>query len=95
MCLPYGRIVAPKGKTMTTSDLPYPLWQMPLLQVVMEMKPNSLIKKIKIAETAVAQRLRELENKPCGKEERMALHNAVSTLRDLKSVLTQSDNLEG
>ena len=51
---------------MTTSDLPYPLWQMPLLQVVMEMKPNSLIEKIKIAETAVAQRLRELENKPCG-----------------------------
>ena len=56
------------------------------------MKPNSLIKKIKIAETAVAQRLRELENKPCGKEERVALHNAVSILRDLKSVLTQSDN---
>jgi hypothetical protein len=80
---------------MSVGDLPYPRWQQPLLQVVMEMKPDSLMEKIKISETAISERLRELESNPSCKEERVALHNAVQTLRALKSVLIQSDNLEG
>jgi hypothetical protein len=84
-----------KGNTMTASDLPYPQWQKPLLHVMMEMKPVSLMEKVKIAETAISQRLRELENNPGWKEERVALYNAVSTLRVLKSVLIQSHSWEG
>jgi hypothetical protein len=86
--------VRQKGKTMTTGDLPYPLWQIPLMQVVMEMKPKNLIEKIKIAETAIAGRLAELGSQPCCKQERVALHDAASTLRVLKTVLTQPDDFE-
>jgi len=84
-----------KGNTMSSSYLPYPRWQKPLLRVVMEMKPDSLTGKIKIAETAISQRLRELESNPGHKEERVALYNAVSTLRVLKNVLIQSHSWEG
>jgi len=79
---------------MNASDLPYPQWQKPLLQVVMEMKPVGLMEKIKIAEIAISQRLRELESNPGYKEERVALYNAVSTLRVLKSVLVQPHGWE-
>jgi len=65
------------------------------LQVVVEMKPDGLMEKIKIAETAISQRLRQLESNPGSKEERVALYNAVSTLRVLKSVLVQSHSWEG
>jgi len=80
---------------MSLGDLPYPRWQEPLLRVVMEMKSDSLIEKIKISETAISQRLEELESNPGCKEERVALHNAVQTLRALKRVLIQCDNAEG
>jgi len=83
-----------KGNRMNASDLPYPQWQKPLLQVVMEMKPVGLMEKIKIAEIAISQRLRELESNPGYKEERVALYNAVSTLRVLKSVLVQPHGWE-
>ena len=46
---------------MSTTQLRFPQRQKPLLQAVMETKPDSLMEKIKIAETAIAQRLRELE----------------------------------
>lgn len=76
---------------MSATQLRYPQWQGPLLQAVMETKPDSLLEKIQIAETATSQRLRELDNNPASKEERVALSDAVSTLRVLKSVLIQSD----
>jgi hypothetical protein len=79
---------------MSASDLLYPQWQKPLLLAVMETKPDSLMEKIQIAEKAISQRLRELESNPGCKEESVALHNAVSTLRILKSVLIPADSLE-
>lgn len=83
-----------EGKAMSTTLLQYPTWQKPLLQAVLEIKPDSLVEKVQIAERAISQRLKELEDNPGSKEERLALHKAVSTLRDLKSVLIQSDSLE-
>ena len=79
---------------MGATQLRYPQWQEPLLQAVMETKPDSLLEKIQIAETAISQRLRELEGNPGSKEERVALRDAVSTLRVLKRVLIQSDGPE-
>jgi hypothetical protein len=84
-----------KVAVMSTTHLRYPQWQEALLQVVVEMKPDGLMEKIKIAETAISQRLRQLESNPGSKEERVALYNAVSTLRVLKSVLVQSHSWEG
>jgi hypothetical protein len=84
-----------KVAVMSTTHLPYPQWQEAFWQVVMEMKPDGLMEKIKIAETAISQRLRELEINPAYKEERIALYNAVSTLRVLKSVLIQPHGWEG
>ena len=79
---------------MGATQLRYPQWQEPLLQAVMETKPDSLMEKIQIAESAISQRLRELDSNPSSKEEWVALSDAVSTLRVLKSVLIQSDGPE-
>jgi hypothetical protein len=79
---------------MGVTQLRYPQWQEPLLRAVMETKPDSLMEKIQIAETAISQRLRELDSNPSSKEEWVALSDAVSTLRVLKSVLIQSDGPE-
>lgn len=79
---------------MSATQLRYPLWQEPLLQAVMETKPDSLMEKIQIAEEAISQRLGELQDNSGSKEETAALHDAVSTLRVLKSTLIQSDGPE-
>ena len=88
-CLPYGRVLHQKGNTMTATGLQYPQWQKPLLRAVLEIKPDTLIDKIKISETAISQRLAELENNVCCKEERLALQDAVSILQKLKSALNR------
>jgi hypothetical protein len=72
-----------KGKTMSATKLRYPQWQGSVLQVVMETRPGSLMRKIQSAENAISQRLRKLEGNPESKEERVALRDAVSTLQVL------------
>jgi hypothetical protein len=72
---------------MSATQLRYPQWQEPLLRAVMETKPDSLVEKIQIAEEAISQRLRELEGNSILEQERVALQDAVSTLRVLRSVL--------
>ena len=74
-------------------QLRYPEWQGPFLQAVMETS-DGLKEKIQIAEKAISRRLGELEGTPGHKEERVALRDAVSTLRTLKKVLIQSDAFE-
>jgi hypothetical protein len=91
---PMAGFLRQKVAVMSITRLPYSQWREALLQVGMEMKSDSLTEKIKIAETAISQRLRELESNPGCKEERVALYNAVSTLRVLKSVLIQSHTWE-
>jgi len=75
---------------MSTAPMQYPLWQQPLLQAVMEIKPDSLVEKIKAAETAIFERLREsvgmLDN-----EEVVGLLGAISTLQSLRRLLPESD----
>jgi hypothetical protein len=72
---------------MSATHLRYPQWQQPLLRAVMETKLDSLVEKIQIAEGAISQRLRELEGNSVLEQERVALQDAVSTLRVLRSVL--------
>ena len=79
---------------MSASYLPYPQWLKPLLNAVMEMKPEILILKLKVAETAISDRLRDVENRPGWKNERLALYDAVARLTDLKKVLLESTSLE-
>jgi hypothetical protein len=66
-------LVRQKGKTIGATQLRYPRWQEPLLRAVMETKPDSLMEKIQIADTAISQRLRELESNQRSKEERATL----------------------
>jgi hypothetical protein len=79
---------------MDTPRFLYPQWQKPLLRAVMETKPDSLLGKIQITERAISNRLTELEGTPGSKEERLALHDAVSTLRVLTGVLIQPERPE-
>jgi len=61
----------------------------------MEMRPGSLMDKLKIAEVAVSNRLKELEAAPGRKEERAALYEVIMRVRDLQKVLAESRGLEG
>ena len=80
---------------MSVGDLPYPQWQKPVLQAVMEMKPDNILEGIEIAETAIDQRLRELAIEPeCtskSQKEQVALLDAASKLGVLKSVLIDTN----
>jgi len=60
----------------------------------MEMKPEILMLKLMMAETAISDRLRDLEGRPGWKDERLALYDAVARLRDLKKVLLESSSVE-
>lgn len=68
---------------MSTTLMQYPQWQKPLLQAVMEMKSDRLAENIKIAETAIFERLGE-STRPPDNDEVIALLCAISTLQSLK-----------
>jgi len=70
---------------MNDSEVKYPQWQLPLQQAILEVDRNRLPDKIQKAETAVHERVRALEQRASGHEERLALSDAMSTLKALKS----------
>jgi len=71
-------------KTMPDSELPYPKWQTPCVDAVMEFDTSKLLERINIAETAIAERLKELDASPDGAHERRAIDDAIKTLRNIK-----------
>ena len=61
----------------------YPSWQAPYRAAILETNPNVLKQKIAAAEQAAKLRLKELENSADRREERIALTDALTTLRIL------------
>jgi hypothetical protein len=82
--LPIG-LVGPRRKhhERHTIVLKYPSWQEPYRAAVTEINPELLKQKIAAAEQAVKLRLKELENSADGREERIALTDALTKLRIL------------
>jgi hypothetical protein len=62
-------------------NMEYPEWQQPLLEAVTEIDRHELIEKIRIAELAIRQRLKESHS--LSKAEVRALHDGLSTLATL------------
>lgn len=67
-----------------TVELPYPKWQRPCADAVMELDVSKLLDRVTAAEAAIFLRLQELKTAPDGAEERSALADAMKTLRALK-----------
>jgi hypothetical protein len=75
---------------MSTVAMRYPQWQKPLLQAVMEMNLAGLVGKIRSAEIAIFERLRESDRGP-DSEEVANLLSAISTLQSMRRVLPETD----
>ena len=68
---------------MSEIVLKYPTWQEPYRAAVIEINPRFLKQKIEAAEQAAKLRLQELENSADGREERIALTDALTALKIL------------
>ena len=66
---------------MHESKLRYPKWQNPCVDAVMELDPSKLLERVTVAETAIYERLRELQTSSDRAEERLAINDAMKTLR--------------
>jgi hypothetical protein len=69
---------------MSESELKYPSWQRPLQEANLEFDREMLAEKIKEVETLMLKRLQEMSSDPDHHDERQALANATTILRELK-----------
>ena len=69
---------------MNDSELKYPQRQVAYREAILEVDHNRFVVKIQKAETIVRERLKMLEERTNGQEERQALSDAISTLTILK-----------
>jgi hypothetical protein len=67
------------------SNLKFPQWQGAYQEALLELNPTSLERKITNAEAAIFKRLQELSDNKDHHEERLALDDAISGLRVLKT----------
>ena len=69
---------------MSERELKYPSWQRPLQEAILEFDRETLAEKIQEVETLMFERLEELSSDPDHRDERQALADATSILRELK-----------
>jgi hypothetical protein len=69
---------------MSDGELPYPKWQIPCVDAVMEFDIGRLPERMSAAETSIQARLLELETSPDGAHERLAINDAMKTLQSIK-----------
>jgi hypothetical protein len=69
---------------MTEQELPFPDWQVLLVDAIREFDEGKLAEKIYKAREVVAERLQQLEQGKEHSQERTALYDALSTLRILQ-----------
>jgi hypothetical protein len=67
-----------------TFELPYPEWQSPLLEVILEFDPEKLAEKARKVTGLILERLLELQQSNCGHEERAAILDGLSILKTIK-----------
>jgi len=68
---------------LSPSDMKYPEWQQPLLEVLVEFDPVKLPEKIARAEAAIKARLLQLARMIGHQEELQAIEDGLSSLRIL------------
>jgi len=66
------------------AELPYPKWQGPLKEVVLEFDREKLLEKALEAENLILERLRQLEESSNSHRERRAVGDGLSLLRMIK-----------
>jgi hypothetical protein len=67
-----------------TMELPYPEWQGPLQEVILEFDREKLSKKALKAEALILDRLRALQQSNNGHQERDAINHGLSLLRTIR-----------
>ena len=67
-----------------TEDLKYPQWQSVLAEALIEVDASRVKERIAVAETAIVNRLQTILQEPDNRAERLALADALSSLRILK-----------
>jgi hypothetical protein len=70
------------GRTMT-NDLKFPKWQQPYLEALMETDEQKLVKRVKLAESAILMRLRAIQS-DSDTVEKQAIEDALNGLTVLK-----------
>jgi putative component of toxin-antitoxin plasmid stabilization module len=65
-------------------ELPYPEWQGPLQEAVLEFDRETLAQKALKAEALILERLRQLQQSSDGHQERQAITDGVSLLRIIR-----------
>jgi hypothetical protein len=67
-----------------TIRLPYPEWQGPLEEAILEFDRDKLDEKVLKAEGMILERLRQFHQSNDGHNERTAINDGLSTLRTIK-----------
>lgn len=75
------------------SELPYPEWQVPAQEVLIESDREKLREKVQSAEGIIFERLRQLEQSRNGHDERDAIHYALSLIKQIKRERLESDQV--
>ena len=66
-----------------TNDLNFPKWQQPYLEALMETDDQKLVKRVKLAESAILMRLRAIQS-DSDTVEKQAIEDALNGLTVLK-----------
>jgi hypothetical protein len=80
-----GQASIPTGVVMNDiNELPYPEWQGPLQEVILEFDREKLLEKALKAEALIVERLRQLQESSNGHGEREAIRDGLSVLRVIR-----------
>jgi hypothetical protein len=71
------------------TELKFPQWQAPLQDLILEFDPVKLEEKIRTVETLLFDRLQQLDHGNGGRDEEIALQDALSIIR-----IMQRDRLD-
>ena len=66
------------------NELPYPKWQTPLRELILEFDPEQFREKALKVEALIFERLRQLLESSNGHHERQAIDDGLSTLRSIR-----------
>jgi hypothetical protein len=76
--------IEPQPETEDTEDLKYPQWQSVLAEALMEVDASRVKESIAAAEAAIVNRLQTILPEPDNRAERLAIADALASLRMLK-----------
>ena len=66
------------------SELPYPEWQIPAQEVLLETNREQLSRRVQEAEAKISERLQQLQQSRDGHHERDAINHALSLVQNIK-----------